>query len=99
MRSNIYRYVGVVLVVVGIVLSATGVTFDAPPSSVQEEANRTKVETLDVIDENLTEIAGETYDDKVANSGIGIFFVLLGTFILSGHYLLKNRPRREMTSV
>ncbi len=92
MKNRIYRYIGVVLIVIGIILSATGITLNDPSKT---NNSPYQVETLEVLDENMTSISNEKYDDKVVNNGIGSFMIILGTFFLSGHYLMLHRKDKK----
>jgi len=92
MKSNIYRYIGVVLVIVGIILSATGITIN---NRVDTDQDRYSVETIEALDDEVEHISNERYDDKIVNTGIGSFMVILGTFFLTGHYLMIHRERKS----
>ncbi len=92
MKSKIYRYIGVVLVIVGVIISATGITTN---EDIKDTQKRYPVETIDALDEKMQGISNEGYDDKVINTGIGSFMIILGTFFLTGHYLLIHGEKKK----
>ena len=92
MKSKVYRYMGVVLVIIGVVLSATGMTTN---EDIKDTQKRYPIETIDALDEKMQGVSNEGYDDKVINTGIGYFIIILGTFFLTGHYLLIHRDMKS----